>query len=57
MRFMVGDVVRLLSGSPAMTVVFVAADTRAVRAEWMVDGELRSHNFHVKSLRFDVEEE
>jgi len=56
MRFLVGDVVRLLSGSPLMTVVFIAADNRTVGVEWMVDGEMRGHSFPHVALRFDVEE-
>ena len=52
--FKVGDVVRLKSGGPAMTVQSVKAEGRLF-CQWFVEGEPHSEYFHADSLeRVDV---
>jgi uncharacterized protein YodC (DUF2158 family) len=36
--FSVGDLVRLLSGGPAMTIIDIASDGARVTCAWFVDG-------------------
>lgn len=54
-RFEVGSLVRLRSGSPLLTVVFIAGDNRTIGVEWMVDGETRGHSFPAVTLRLEEE--
>ena len=54
MRFLVGDVVRLVSGSPSLTVTEVCpSDPPVVVVEWAIDGVMETHAFPVACLRLD----
>jgi len=55
-EFEVGDLVRLVSGSPLLTVTEAhPVGIPHVGVEWMVDGEVRTHVFPVVALRLDEE--
>ncbi len=53
LKFRIGDVVRLASGSPAMTVQCVQIE--AITTCWFHDGELRSGDFLPEILRSNSE--
>lgn len=53
-EFKIGDVVRLKSGSPALTVVEVWTDNRTVVVSWMVDGS--EHHVAYPSAALEHEE-
>jgi uncharacterized protein YodC (DUF2158 family) len=49
-QFEVGDVVRLRSGGPKMTVQEVIEIGGNIRCQWFVQGEVRTAVFHPRSL-------
>lgn len=53
MRFVVGDVVFLKSGGPAMTVAEIDATTTKVTCLWFADGETCSSMFIDETLTTD----
>jgi uncharacterized protein YodC (DUF2158 family) len=50
-RFEVGDVVRLRSGGPKMTIQEVIEIGGNIRCQWFVQGEVRTSVFHPRSLQ------
>lgn len=50
-NFIPGEIVRLRSGSPSMTVERTAG--RSVDCAWFVDGQLRTGNFDADALMID----
>lgn len=57
MKFKEGDVVRLKSGSPKMTIEIVDLKSGIVRCTWFInETETNSGDFYPESLIFDNEE-
>jgi uncharacterized protein YodC (DUF2158 family) len=50
-QFEVGDVVRLRSGGPKMTIQEVIQIGGNIRCQWFVQGEVRHSVFHPRSLQ------
>ncbi len=53
MHFEAGDIVRLRSGGPPMTVVYAGPDIQQqlrVRCQWFVGGQLCNGDFHAPEL-------
>ncbi|WP_283629233.1 YodC family protein [Shewanella baltica] len=50
-----GDVVRLKSGGPLMTVAYVEEDYGTCTCNWFNDKKLESSSFSIKTLEIETE--
>ncbi|RDI14581.1 YodC family protein [Flavobacterium sp. AG291] len=53
MSFKIGDVVRLKSGSPRMSVSEINSGNSYVKVEWYEDGKINAYAFHADQLKLD----
>lgn len=50
MKFKPGDLIKLKSGGPIMTVGSITVDESVVSTSWFVEGDLHQANFYIEMV-------